>query len=224
MGPVTSQTQDDDSSSSPDRFCPGIPGHPGNPGTPGTPGTTGNPGNSGIPGNQGLTGPPGRDGSSITGDAGERGDKGDPGVKGEPGSAGRSRKSAFMAIKTSSQTGDIGEVLTFHEVVTNLNNDFSLATNVFTCFIPGTYSFTLSLSVPINKNPVIRLVKNGDPIVSTYTRTNDEYAVSSNSAIVNLDEGDHVWLQFKHNSVRGNTISSTAIGQTTFSGFLIYEN
>ena len=225
---------------------PGSPGHNGLPGRDGMRGERGEPGVSvkgekgdvgfgqiGRPGGEGprgergfpgLQGPPGKVGPrGGSGDRGSEGRQGDTGLKGEKGESGHTRKSAFTAIKTGSQTGNIGDVVTFQETPTNINNHFSLQSNKFTCQVPGTYVFMFSIGVYYSTDPVIWLVKNGNRVLSVHARTggSSDYDHTSNSAILDLQVNDNVWLQFAVHG--GRNIHSNSDRYSSFSGFLLYE-
>ena len=179
-------------------------------------------GNAGSTGEPGPSGPSGHDGVSI------KGAKGDAGSTGEPGSDGVAaiiRKSGFTAIKTNgSQTGNNGDVLTFQQIPANIDNHFNPATNKFTCVFPGTYFFTCNIGVylPQQGNAIsISIVKNGEMIATVHARVggiSNDIDTATTSAVLELQEGDQVWLQFASNG------SSTVHGhsKTSFSGFLIY--
>ena len=131
-------------------------------------------------------------------------------------------QSGFTAVAIGKkQTGDVGELVIFHEVTTNMNNHFSLATNVFTCRYPGVYFFTFTIGVATNADPIIGLMKNGQKIVASATRTGEEpnnLSQSGNSTLLDLQAGDQVWLQF----LNGGTQVYIAGKYTSFTGYLLY--
>ena len=130
-------------------------------------------------------------------------------------------QSGFTAVATGDrQTGDVGEVVIFHKVTVNINNHFSLASNVFTCRYPGVYVFTFSIGVGHESDPIIGLMKNGVRIVATGHRTTSDQnlAQSSNSALLDLQAGDQIWLQFLND---GSQVYSSA-KYTSFTGYLLY--
>ncbi|XP_072045034.1 uncharacterized protein [Amphiura filiformis] len=190
-------------------------------------------GQVGLPGPQGLRGEKGDLGVGLPGKTGPRGLLGPVGIQGIPGGPGavgqkgqkgdngQSRKSAFTAVKTSTQTGNANDVLEFDTTSVNINEHFSLATNKFTCVFPGTYVFMYSILIYHPTEVHINLVKNGNLVVTAHTRTggfSNDADAASNSAILNLQSGDQVWLKFQYGGrqVLGNRYSS-------FSGFLLYE-
>ena len=195
-------------------------------GLPGPEGPRGQKGDQGLPG-VGLPGKTGPRGS--IGPIGRQGLPGEPGLdgfKGEKGEAAgteaaHTRKSAFTAVKTSSQSQGSGAVVTFQETPTNINGHFSLESNKFTCQIPGTYFFTFSLGIYQPRDLNIHLVKNDNKIVAAHSRTGgigNDFDMASNSAILNLEIGDQVWLKNHATIIHSNSNKHGA-----FSGFLLYE-
>ena len=230
----------------------GIPGSPGNHGLPGRDGMKGDVGFKGDIGERGeigeigLTGPQGPSGDrgppglqGVPGKVGPRGHQGlsglngDPGVEGMKGQKGemglepRRQKSAFSVAKTSTQTGNVGDILTFDMAHTNIGEDFSLSSNKFTCQISGTYVFIFTITIrDENYNPVIELVKNGIGISRAVVMESDssgtEWLQGSQSAVLQLAAGDQVWLQFEYNNIR--KVFGDSGRYTSFSGFLLYED
>ena len=158
------------------------------------------------------------------GQSGPSGDKGQAGMKGEP--AATISNSAFTAIKTSSQTGNVGDVVTFQQTPTNVNHHFSMTTNKFRCVYPGAYffSFTVGCYNPNSNDEIfINLEKYGNRVVTAHTRVggfSDDFDSASASAVLNLAVGDTVWLEFAVTDNRN--IFSDAHVRTHFSGFRIF--
>ena len=140
---------------------PGFNGVPGNNGSPGSPGQTGNPGlkgergepGRGLPGLDGpigLLGPQGVPG--MPGPPGKPGPTGPIGIPGEPGTSKetsrgpiatlRPAKSAFTVTRSSSTSGNPGDIIAFEHAVSNEGNHFDLGLSKFTCQIAGTYVFS----------------------------------------------------------------------------------
>ncbi|XP_072044658.1 uncharacterized protein [Amphiura filiformis] len=197
-------------------------------GLPGPQGIRGEKGDKGLQGVSvpGKTGPRGPVGSmGIQGITGEAGSAGTIGQKGQKGQCGQGRRSAFTAIKTSAQTGNTNDVVTFQETSANINGHFSLATSKFTCVIPGTYVFTFTIGIHEPTDIYIKLVLNGNHTVGVHTRTggiSNDFDTTSSSAILNLQSGDQVWLMFGSSSSR--RVAGSSKRYTSFSGFLLYEN
>ena len=171
------------------------------------------------------------------GPPGDPGLPGSPGAPGLPGSRGRDgvcnpdiKKSAFTVIKTSSQTGNIGDVVTFQEKYTDVNDEFNTGTNKFVCTFPGTYFFTFSIAVhTINteiSEPVISLVHENRRVVSAHARTGPaipgDFDQATTSAVLNLAPGDEVWLSFEWKN--GLTVFSDQYNYSSLSGHLLYTN
>ena len=198
------------------------------------------PGEIGLPGPQGPSGerePPGLQG--VPGKIGPRGHQGLPGLNGDPGVEGvkgqkgemglepRQQKSAFSVAKTSGQSGNIGDILTFDMAHTNIGEDFDLSSNKFICQIPGTYVFMFTITAtPSSQHPGIELVKDGVGIARAVIVETDSggamWLQGSQSAVLQLAAGDQVWLKFEiYSAVKVHSDSSK---YTTFSGFLLYED
>ncbi|XP_072037607.1 uncharacterized protein [Amphiura filiformis] len=172
----------------------------------------------GLPGKTGPRGPMGPEGNQ-----GIPGRAGTIGMKGEKGDCGRCRKSAFTAVKMNAQTGNVDDVVTFQEITVNIDGHFSLQSNKFTCQIPGIYVFMFSMGVYRPTQPHIMLVKNDNLVVTAlaHTTTATDFDQTSNSAILNLEAGDQVWLKFGHQN--GHKLHSHSYRFSSFSGFLLYE-
>ncbi len=203
-------------------------------GLPGPEGPRGQKGDTGLQGTEGLRGFPGKVGpQGLKGNAGVDGQMGSVGGKGEKGEIGqkgesggeRSGRSAFTAVKTSSQTGNRNDVLTFQVTETNIGNNFDTGTSKFTCHTPGVYWFTFTMcrDHPTH-NPYVDLVKDGNRIVrarSYKSMSGSFVAQSTNGAVLHLAAGDQVWIQFGSS---GDEVFSNSSKYTTFSGFLLYED
>ncbi|XP_072045035.1 complement C1q tumor necrosis factor-related protein 4-like [Amphiura filiformis] len=246
LGSTQSQQGQNQNENNCNTCCQGPGGIPGIPGTAGLPGRDGRDGMKGDRGESGMNikGDKGDSGAGqigLPGPQGLRGEKGDQGLQGIglPGKTGprgpigpvgiqncqcgQGRKSAFTAIKMNDQTGNINDVVTFQETSVNIDGHFSLQSNKFTCLFPGIYVFMFSMGAYTPTDPVIWLVKNDNIVVSAHTRTTaaHDFDQTSNSAILNLETGDHVWLKFAiHN---GRKLHSNSNRYSSFSGFLLYE-
>ena len=224
----------------------GIPGVPGSAGVPGSPGAYGPPGNAGP---RGEVGSPGL---SVKGEKGEVGERGGPGLsgdlgltgspgkvgprgiqgppgsseKGQKGESGVSTFAGFMVVKTSPQSGNSGDTLTFDTKITDAAGNFNTATHRFTCLFPGYYMFTFTIGASGDHGPRIALVKNGEAVARVHVHPSGTGIVSqyrntaSNSALVLLAAGDQMWL------VKGNgeqVFGSSNDKWTTFTGVLLHQ-
>ena len=164
--------------------------------------------------------------TGTTGPVGQSGPPGLMGPKGERAEAGPApirQTSAFTVILASSQTGNVGDILLFPTIRSNIGNDFNVATGKFTCRIRGVYLFSFHIMFDDNSGPTrIQLKKDGERIVSVYNDDRDQtYATESNGAILELDVGDEVWLEFVRSS--GTVHDNSNNHYTSFSGFLLQE-
>lgn len=213
---------------------PGLPGPPGNPGAPGIPG---------IPGNHGTCcasscgGGGGVAGVGVKGDPGPKGEPGPMGPAGQPGLDGRNVprgieegnadstivKSAFSAAVTqtirASRNSD--KIIVYDVVITNIGGNFDGDTGIFTAPVDGAYVFMMHIHrAAVTKSPYVKLMKDGEMQVATYDYgTSDAYDTASNSVILELVEGEQVWLQLD----QGNEINSNSNRYTSFSGYMLFK-
>ena len=219
---------------------PGPKGEVGPPGYQGLRGEQGPLGPMGLPGKsgpQGIAGPRGDPGTA--GARGLRGNDGQPGQKGEPGETSSlpsfgypsqlapiphlGRRSAF-SVGTSNTITASGDdiVIAFDHIFANVGEDFDLDIGKFICRLNGTYYFVFHVNKWSNaRNCYIKLMKNGVTITAVYEDGGyDYYDAVSNSAILQLTQGDRVWLQLHANDEVYGGIAK----MTTFSGWMLFED
>ena len=159
---------------------------------------------------------------------GPKGDVGPMGLKGATGiPAPKRKKSAFTVTKSATQQAELGAVVTFDEIITNINDDFDVATSKFTCSRKGTYVFSFSIGKYSTSPVFVNLLHKGNPIVSAHSRSgwSENFDMSSNTAVLNLEVDDQVWLEFYHKvQTKSNVFAKDIHKTTTFSGYLLYEN
>ena len=230
-----------------ERGLPGLSGSQGRPGVAGEPGQDGPKGEIGLPGPVGERGPQGPSGlqgprgtpglQGLPGSMGRMGIDGHPGAEGQPGPSGPKgskgdsarelRKSAFSVFKTVAQTGNIGDVVVFQEEQTNVGSHYSMENHKFICQIAGTYVFMFTIATNShNHDPYIMLVKDGAHInaahIGSDQTTFESFHQASNMAIVQLDVGNKVWLQWVY--FGGEEVYSDSYHFSSFSGFLLYAD
>ena len=199
-----------------------VKGEKGDSGSSGLKGDIGYPGLEGRNGTIGLQGPPGKVGPrGIDGSVGPAGPIGVPGVKGQKGEMQQTPLSAFSAARSTAFTpSSDNQPLPFEHVHTNLGDDFDATAGRFTCETSGLYLFTYSIAYSAS-SPNVYLMKNDIHINGLYRSTHSgNWDVSTNSAILQLTAGDHVWIKCLY---AGSEIFSYNHRFTTFSGALLYE-
>ncbi|XP_069036436.1 complement C1q-like protein 2 [Lepisosteus oculatus] len=111
--------------------------------------------------------------------------------------------------------------LVFRRIITNLGNCYNPASGIFTALVRGIYYFTGTVFHEVNVNTAVRLMKNNETIVTlweTYGHTG--HGSVSNSAILQLEIGDNVYLQLAANTY----IFDNHNHHSTFHGFLLFPN
>ncbi|XP_043914871.1 C1q-related factor-like isoform X1 [Protopterus annectens] len=87
----------------------------------------------------------------------------------------------------------------FDNVLVNYGNGYNKQTGMFTCTIPGVYTFNYSLLPRRDStNTVVWLIKNGDKLsyIHSVSTAGNAQAASLN-AMLHLNAGDRVWIQLQ---------------------------
>ncbi|XP_051547633.1 caprin-2-like isoform X3 [Myxocyprinus asiaticus] len=129
---------------------------------------------------------------------------------------------AFSAARTANfAPGTLDQPIAFDLMHTNHGEMFDTATGRFTCPAAGTYVFIyhilkLAISVPLYVN----LMRNEEVMVSAYANDGaPDHETASNHAILQLFQGDQVWLRLHRGAIYGSSWK-----YSTFSGFLLYQD
>ncbi|XP_062376130.1 uncharacterized protein LOC134064278 [Sardina pilchardus] len=135
------------------------------------------------------------------------------------------RKVSFSASVQSSGGGHTGPfsaetTVIFRHVFTNIGNGYNASTGVFTAPVRGVYHFVLFLhGYGHQSGPVAAsLRKNGDNVVSPYSRQTSGSMTPSNGASLLLEVGDVVYVNLWANAWFFDNINH----HTTFSGHLLF--
>ncbi|XP_035694399.1 complement C1q-like protein 3 [Branchiostoma floridae] len=199
------------------------PGPAGEKGARGARGKKGDPGAAGSPGVKGQKGEPGS--------AGAKGERGQPGMPCTEGSncntvsdtvPGASFVAFSATLRVRILNAPENTIVTFDIVHTNVGNAYNKTTGKFAPQVSGYYMLTytgMTTSV-VGSAYWSRLKKNGEEIVSLYDRSNGDHISSCNSAILQLQPGDEVWVELDGRS----SMWSDPGGYVSFSGFLIHPD
>ena len=116
-----------------------------------------------------------------------------------------------------------GNTLKCDKIIVNDGNAYSPFTGVFTVPITGVYLLTFTFDIwHAGRYEGLQLLVNNRNIVDAIAEgNNDKHAMSGNTAIIKLTQGEKVWLESFWSS-DGEVQSTTSGKLTTFSGVLLY--
>ena len=118
----------------------------------------------------------------------------------------------------------VGHTIKCDQIIINDGNAYSKFTGAFTVPETGVYLITFTFDVYDHaRYEGIQLVVNNRNIVDAIAEgNNDKHAMGGNTVILQLTQGEKVWLESYYSS-DGEIVSSTTSKLTTFSGVLLYS-
>uniref|UniRef100_A0A8C5LEH4 Complement C1q tumor necrosis factor-related protein 4 n=1 Tax=Jaculus jaculus TaxID=51337 RepID=A0A8C5LEH4_JACJA len=131
-------------------------------------------------------------------------------------------RSAFSAARTTPLEGTSEMAVTFDKVYVNIGGDFDAATGQFRCRVPGAYFFSFTAGKAPHKSLSVMLVRNRDDVQALAfdeQRRPGARRAASQSAMLQLDYGDTVWLR-----LHGAPQYALGAPGATFSGYLVYAD
>lgn len=131
-------------------------------------------------------------------------------------------RSAFSAARTTPLEGTSEMAVTFDKVYVNIGGDFDAATGQFRCRVPGAYFFSFTAGKAPHKSLSVMLVRNRDEVQALAfdeQRRPGARRAASQSAMLQLDYGDTVWLR-----LHGAPQYALGASGATFSGYLVYAD
>ncbi|XP_048217547.1 complement C1q tumor necrosis factor-related protein 4 [Perognathus longimembris pacificus] len=131
-------------------------------------------------------------------------------------------RSAFSAARTTPLEGTSEMAVTFDKVYVNIGGDFDATTGQFRCRVPGAYFFSFTAGKAPHKSLSVMLVRNRDEVQALAfdeQRRPGSRRAASQSAMLQLDYGDTVWLR-----LHGSPQYALGAPGATFSGYLVYAD
>ncbi|XP_036040896.1 complement C1q tumor necrosis factor-related protein 4 isoform X3 [Onychomys torridus] len=131
-------------------------------------------------------------------------------------------RSAFSAARTTPLEGTSEMAVTFDKVYVNIGGDFDAASGRFRCRVPGAYFFSFTAGKAPHKSLSVMLVRNRDEVQALAfdeQRRPGARRAASQSAMLQLDYGDTVWLR-----LHGAPQYALGAPGATFSGYLVYAD
>ena len=128
---------------------------------------------------------------------------------------------AFTATVTQFMTSQSGQTLVFPHIITNVGGGYNGSNGVFTAPRDGVYVFFCRITGRDNpSNMRFEFTLNGSPKTQNllYGSSARTYRSSSNSIVLQLNQGDRVWIKMY---LGGKHWSAGAGGDQSFSGYLL---
>ncbi|XP_024294241.1 complement C1q-like protein 2 [Oncorhynchus tshawytscha] len=118
---------------------------------------------------------------------------------------------------------NVEKTLVYGKVLTNLGNAYNPATGIFTAPVAGVYQFSVYHHSGTGRRSDSLLFKNKEQIAFISAMNKDGSYNGSNGIILQLEEGDVVYVVLKDNSWIWDHMSNVgAIGWCHFNGILLF--
>ncbi|XP_020862527.1 complement C1q tumor necrosis factor-related protein 8 [Phascolarctos cinereus] len=177
-------------------------------------------GEKGESGEKGQSGVSGKEG--IPGQRGYRGRKGQKGQIGLPGNSCKHVYEAFsVGRKKVLHSNDYFQDVTFDTEFVNLYKHFNMFTGRFSCYVAGVYFFNLNVHTWNFKETYLHLMRNDQEAAILYTQPSDRSIMQSQSLMLDLEEGDEVWVRMFKRERENAIYSEESDIYITFNGHLI---
>lgn len=164
----------------------------------------------------------------AVGQAGQRGLQGPSGRKGQKGQAGpqgHSCKQQFAAFSVGRRkpqhSSDYFQHVTFDTEFVNLYQHFNMFSGKFFCYVPGVYYFSLNVHTWNFKETYVHLMRNEQPVAILYAQPSDRSIMQSQSLMLDLQEGDEVWVRMFKRERENAVYSEESDVYIIFNGHLI---
>ncbi|RXN01613.1 Complement C1q tumor necrosis factor-related protein 3 [Acipenser ruthenus] len=109
--------------------------------------------------------------------------------------------------------------IVYPDIRTNVGNCFNVHTGIFTATVKGVYYFSYTAYTAHSINTFVSLTKNGKTVASLWdTDQNDTSDSGSNSAVLELEVGDSVYMKLHENK----QLFDDSARYNSFSGFLLF--
>ncbi|XP_046638735.1 complement C1q tumor necrosis factor-related protein 4-like [Daphnia pulicaria] len=127
---------------------------------------------------------------------------------------------AFSAVRASDRSRKANSKIFFDTTLSDVGFGWNPKSSEFTCFYPGSYFFTFTAISASGHHFKTALMKNSDEVVVGWGEQVG-YQSASNSAILNLEKNDRVYLNIREGEIY-ETSKVGRHGYTSFSGFRVY--
>ncbi|NXK64706.1 C1QT8 protein, partial [Sylvietta virens] len=177
----------------------------------------------GEKGEMGERGFPGAAGKA--GEPGPRGPSGRKGQKGRAGPQGHPCQQLFAAFSVGRRqplhSSRDFQPLTFDTEFVNLYRHFSLFSGRFSCHVPGVYYFSLNVHTWNLKETYVHLMRNERAVAVLYAQPGDRSVMQSQSLMLDLREGDEVWVRMFQRERENAVYSQESDVYVVFNGHLV---